>query len=413
MIEGTSVRGLSAGLGAGTAAGLSKGRVFQRTYDMGLQAQQAVVAQTRAIENYVVLATQYEAKKQWENAEKCYTYALQFIARRDGPGSPKSAPLLENLARVCKEQRKINDAIGYQKTVVAFANASKVQSIPKIVQTQNDLSNLYISKGDFASAEPIARKSVELVRNDRSISPRELHATLRVYGEVLRGLHREPEAIAIESSIGDAAQRTVAAPTPRINGNCETATAPPEPASNPPAHETASETSIESANETSNASHATANAAANATPNAAANATANAAANATADAAANATANAASNANADSQSYSVTANAEAAASSGDSPGPDGAGRQIVSVSASQSDEAASSKFSGQSTGADESAVKADKNSAVPSYESSFAASDKKSEAAGDRSSTESVTASDSKTAEATSTSSGKEESTGQ
>jgi hypothetical protein len=201
LMEGTFVRGLGAGMGAGTAASLSKGKTVRNTYAQMLQAQQAMLAQTKAIEQFVSTGAQMEAKKQWANAEQAFQSALQMIAKRDGPGSPKSAPVLEKLAKVSKEQKKLDQAIGYQKTVVAFANRAAQQNPAAAVQAQTSLSSMYIDKGDFANAEGVLKQSTDIVRRDKSINPSTYSSTLKVYGVVLRKLNKIAEAEQIDAEL--------------------------------------------------------------------------------------------------------------------------------------------------------------------------------------------------------------------
>ena len=210
IMEGTFVRGLGAGMGAGTAASIGHGKVVRRTAESMIQAQQAIVAQTKAIEQSVATGIQMQAKKQWASAEQYFQDALRMIAKRDGPGSPKSAPVLSRLANVAKNQHKLDDAIGYQKTVVAFANNARAQNPTAAVQAQVDLSNLFIDKGDLAKAEGVLKQSADTVRRDRSIPPKTYSTTLRVYGEVLRKLNKTAEADVVDAEL--ASQGTEAPP---------------------------------------------------------------------------------------------------------------------------------------------------------------------------------------------------------
>ncbi len=206
MMEGTFVRGLGAGMGAGLAGSANKGKVIHRTYESMVQAQQAMIAQTKQIEQYVATGVQIEAKKQWASAEQYFQDALKMIAKRDGPGSQKSAPVLAHLAKISQNQNKLDEAIGYQKTVVAFANAGKAQNPAAAVQAQSDLSGMYIDKGDFSNAEGVLKQSAEIVRHDRSVSPKTYSTTLRVYGEVLRKLNKEAEADSIDAELAAQAE---------------------------------------------------------------------------------------------------------------------------------------------------------------------------------------------------------------
>ncbi|HNB24067.1 MAG TPA: tetratricopeptide repeat protein [Candidatus Melainabacteria bacterium] len=201
MMEGTFVRSLGAGMGAGTAASMGHGKVVRRTAESMIQAQQAMIAQTKAIEQYVGAGIQQQAKKQWQTAEQYFQEALKMIAKRDGPGSPKSAPVLARLANVAKNQHKLDEAIGYQKTVVAFANQSKAQNPTAAVEAQVDLSSLFIDKGDLANAEGVLKQSVDTVRHDRNIPPKTYSTTLRVYGEVLKKLNKNTEAEVVAAEL--------------------------------------------------------------------------------------------------------------------------------------------------------------------------------------------------------------------
>lgn len=213
IMEGTFVRGLGAGMGAGTAASLGHGKVVRRTAESIIQAQQVMIAQTKVIEQYVATGIQLQAKKQWSSAEQYFQDALKMIAKRDGPGSPKSAPVLSRLANVAKNQHKLDEAIGYQKTVVAFANNARSQNPTAAVQAQVDLSGLFIDKGDLANAEGVLKQSVDTVRRDRSIPPKTYSTTLRVYGEVLRKLNKNAEADVVDAELASQGTDAPAAAT--------------------------------------------------------------------------------------------------------------------------------------------------------------------------------------------------------
>ena len=206
LMEGTFVRGLGAGMGAGLAGSMGKGKVVRRTYESMVQAQQAMIAQTKVIEQNIATGVQMEAKKQWVSAEQYFQDALKMIAKRDGPGSQKSAPVLAHLAKISKSQNKLDEAIGYQKTVVAFANVVKTQNPAAAVQAQTDLGSMYIDKGDFNNAEGVLKQSADIVRHDRSVSPKSYSTTLRVYGEVLRKLNKDAEADSIDAELASQAE---------------------------------------------------------------------------------------------------------------------------------------------------------------------------------------------------------------
>lgn len=189
-----------AGMGAGVAASMGNGALVRRTYESAAQAQQAMMAQNQAVEQYFKMGNQFEMKKQWENAEKAFTYVLQVIARRDGAGSAKSVPALKHLAAISQQQNRLDQAISYQKTVLAFTKAAKVPDKIAIVEESVNLSKILIKKAEYSLAEPIMRESVALAK--QTTMPRsDYQTTLQVYGRVLRQLNRQEEAQAIEAEI--------------------------------------------------------------------------------------------------------------------------------------------------------------------------------------------------------------------
>lgn len=189
-----------AGMGAGVAASMGNGALVRRTYESAAQAQQAMMAQNQAVEQYFKMGNQFEMKKQWENAEKAFTYVLQVIARRDGAGSPKSVPALKHLAAISQQQNRLDQAISYQKTVLAFTKAAKVPDKIAIVEESVNLSKILIKKAEYSLAEPIMRESVALAK--QTTMPRsDYQTTLQVYGRVLRQLNRQEEAQAIEAEL--------------------------------------------------------------------------------------------------------------------------------------------------------------------------------------------------------------------
>ncbi|MBS1997648.1 MAG: hypothetical protein JSS86_15105 [Cyanobacteria bacterium SZAS LIN-2] len=223
------------GLGAGLAA-RDKGRMLKQG---AAYVQDSLAAQNKAISDCLQLDKQFELKKDWENAERCLTTALQYIAQRDGPGSVKSVPVLSRLVKVEEEQDKIQQAIGYQKTVLIFNKAGKVPK-PDVTHESLVLSNLYVKNSDFARAEPVLRESITLEKPKPVKSP-DYKKSLRVFGSVLRENKKldeaatvEAELVAIESAPGNEAE-TKAAETK----TAETTTAGATPAAAPVSPSTA------------------------------------------------------------------------------------------------------------------------------------------------------------------------------
>ncbi|CAN5601995.1 hypothetical protein BH11CYA1_BH11CYA1_28810 [soil metagenome] len=188
-----------AGLGAGLAASQNHGAAVRSTYEVAAQAQQAILAQNKAVEQYLTLGTKYEAKKDWAAAEKCYSFVLQVVNRRDGPGSANGLPALKHLVSVNVAQNKITDAINFQKTVVAFTERSKTANPQAVIQTKLDLSNLFIRQSDYTSAEPYLQQSAAVAEHETAIPIAQRKVTLTTYSTVLRKLKKTSEADAIEA----------------------------------------------------------------------------------------------------------------------------------------------------------------------------------------------------------------------
>lgn len=194
-----------AGLGAGLAASQNHGKAVRSTYEVAAQTQQAILAQNKAIEQYLNLGTKYEAKKEWASAEKCYAYVLQVVNRRDGPGSANGLPALKHLVSVNVAQNKIPEAIGFQRTVVAFTEHAKKLDPQALVQTKLDLSRLFIKQNDYSSAEPYLQQSVAITQKETAIPRAQRKITLKTYSTVLRKLKKTTEAEAIEAALAEQA----------------------------------------------------------------------------------------------------------------------------------------------------------------------------------------------------------------
>jgi|GEM_PF-871291 len=232
------------GMGAGLAA-IDKGRMLKQGT---AYVQQSMASQTKAINDCMQLDNQYEMKKDWENAEKCLTIALQYIAKRDGPGSAKSVPVLSRLVKVEEEQNKLDEAIGYQKTVLVFNKAGKVVK-PDVTHESLVLSSLYVKNSDFTHAEPVLRESIALEK-PKPVKSAEYKKTLKVFGSVLRKNQKPDEAAVVESELIaiESAPITDAADTNAQSSLVPQATAPADvvaaPTTSPPSAPISSPVSI-------------------------------------------------------------------------------------------------------------------------------------------------------------------------
>jgi hypothetical protein len=199
IIDAGGAQSAALGLGAGLSASASHGRVVTRSYESALQAQQAALVQTKAMEQYMKLGCQFESKKQWDNAEKSYEYVLKVVALRDGPGSPNGVPALQHLVTVNRELNNLPQAIDFQERVLAFAKRASVQDYQATVTAQLNLSDLLIRKSDFESAAPVLAESVALCNDNPSIPLKRRRVALKTYATVLRKLHKDADAEAIEA----------------------------------------------------------------------------------------------------------------------------------------------------------------------------------------------------------------------
>jgi tetratricopeptide (TPR) repeat protein len=195
MVEQGGIYSGVAGLGAGLAAG---GRTHADTLKHSFEAvgraqqavQQSVQEQSANIERNMKLGCQYEAAKQWENAENAFRWVLHGVAKRDGPGSVASVPALKHLVTISEAQHKLDDAIGFQRTVVAFNKVNRAVDYSAFASDQIRLINLYLEKGDYATAEPMLQEVVE--NPNPSLPDKERCTALQSYFEVLHHLNKHP-----------------------------------------------------------------------------------------------------------------------------------------------------------------------------------------------------------------------------
>ena len=96
---------------------------------------------------------------------------------------------------------RIPEAIGFQRTVVAFTERAKKLDPQAIVQTKLDLSKLFIKQNDYSSAEPYLQQSVVIAQKETAIPRAQRTTTLKTYSTVLRKLKKTTEAEAIEAAL--------------------------------------------------------------------------------------------------------------------------------------------------------------------------------------------------------------------
>lgn len=233
IMEAGGVNAGAAGLGAGLAASASHGRLVNSSYNNALRAQQALAEQTKAIEANMKVGCSYEAKKQWENAEQVFKNALKIVAMRDGPGSPKSVPVLRHLVTVTKAQDRLDDAIGYQKLVVAFDKAEKSVDVGGLVNEQIALSKMMYDRHDYTGAEPVLSQAVEKLDQAPNLQEDKRYVALVTYARVLHNLHKDRKAEIIEvlaaaeaAKAGRKIPESSLPPTPTAEADATTSGAP-------------------------------------------------------------------------------------------------------------------------------------------------------------------------------------------
>lgn len=194
------------GAGAGMSAGLGHknalNKSFQKVTKSMTAAQKAAFdQQSQAINQYWASGCQYEVAKQWSNAEKTFAYVLTVITMRDGAKSASRVPVLQKLVTATKAQKKLDQAIAYQKSIADFHKTTSRPDERAIVKAEQELSGLYLDKHDYASAEPVLKDSVALYQKYPTLPKQQRIVTLRTYSTVLRKLKKNDEADKIDKSL--------------------------------------------------------------------------------------------------------------------------------------------------------------------------------------------------------------------
>lgn len=190
--------GSGSGARAGNRAAPTRGssgvvtRMYQAEENPDLTPEKALQMQNRAIQQYSNMGYQFEAKKQWENAQKSFEYVLKVSALRDGVGSPKMVPILQHLAVVTSEQEHLPEAIGFQERVLGFAK-NEIEPLP-IINAGIALSNLYLRQNDFDKAESTIQETYTLSQGTTLIPAKKKLEVAHVFGTVLRKERKDGQA---------------------------------------------------------------------------------------------------------------------------------------------------------------------------------------------------------------------------
>ena len=200
IMEFGGVNASSVGLGAGLGLSLSHGMALTHSYQAAASAQAAIIDKSRAIEQYMKMGYDYEARKDLDSAEKAYRYALQVIASRDGPGSPKSVPALQHLVSIASMQQRWNDALNMQKTVVKFSQQNP-NDVSGAVREQINLSKLFIQTNNLPQAEVNLRETITLCDSHPSVPAAQRDAALSQYAQVLKQMDNQSTPTAAQSTV--------------------------------------------------------------------------------------------------------------------------------------------------------------------------------------------------------------------
>lgn len=207
---GAAGTGAGAGLSAGMGQkGAVKNSIEKITKNMTEAQKAAFAAQTQAINQYWGAGCKYEAAKQWGNAEKAFAYVLQVVTVRDGAKSPSRVPVLQKLVTTTKAGKKLDKAIGYQKSIVDFHKGVRLPDERVVFKTQQDLLGLYLDKHDYRGAEPVVAESAALLNKYPALAKNNRIVVLRTYSKVLRQLKKNDQAEKIEKSLTVSPENTV------------------------------------------------------------------------------------------------------------------------------------------------------------------------------------------------------------
>lgn len=194
------------GAGAGLSAGMGQKNALNKSFEkvtrnMSTAQKEAFAAQSQAVNKYWSSGCQYELAKQLSNAEKSFAYVLQVITLRDGAKSSSRVPVLQKLVMATKKQKKLDQAIKYQKSIVEFHKSAKRPDERVIVKTNDDLSALYLDKHDYAGAETVLKDSLAIYSKYPALPTKQKTDTLKSYSNVLRKLKKNVEADKVDKSL--------------------------------------------------------------------------------------------------------------------------------------------------------------------------------------------------------------------
>ncbi len=177
---------------------VSHGKLLQRSDADLARCSAKSIAETAAIEKWSKFGSKLESDKRWSDAEQSYHYVLGLVSLRDGPGSFASVPALERLVKVSKAQNKLDQAISYQQTALLLRKAQPNADKEKVLNAQLSLGELLVKKENYFDGESVLKETVAMYKAEPSLPQAKRDETTQLYAKVLRKLHLDSKADAVE-----------------------------------------------------------------------------------------------------------------------------------------------------------------------------------------------------------------------
>ena len=108
-----------------------------------------------------VRGAQLYQQGRYAEAEQAFRAALE-AAEQLGPNDTRVAVVLNNLASLCHNQRKIEEAQTLYERALAIRRQALGESHPMVAQSLNNLSSLYRELGRHSEAEQFSRQAVSI-----------------------------------------------------------------------------------------------------------------------------------------------------------------------------------------------------------------------------------------------------------
>ena len=123
--------------------------------------------------------------KQYSQAEDSLKTALAFSSRINGANSPKSLPLLNQLADSLKQQDRDAEAITYYKQALAMEARSPGPDPKSAFSTKSSLGDAYFKTKSYTEAEPLLKQSIEIAEQNHYCDKASMTTLLANYAATL------------------------------------------------------------------------------------------------------------------------------------------------------------------------------------------------------------------------------------